>query len=449
MAGEVNLPTVTDDSGDGVSGTPFNAAFRNGCETAINAKIRSGTNPTISPADTTDRVETARGSMASINARISQVVDSAGNPVNVLAARDVRNGLFQGNLGWNDTFLMWSRGGAAAPDGYALSGAGAAIARCGSGLADTTTFADAGTLPVPKITYGSAAASLKQKLIEPTPFALIKEGIVNARYRPVDAADTYKPGYEQSGSGADLNLIAYAFGHMKCNGTSRARLRLAAGGGGSIDSDYHPGNNAWRGLIAGPLNLGGSLPDELSFEFRNENTGDAYCGPWCVVLTPTGLPPMFVPAAARIKAWTFPIIATPTAATGYGYFIPQRPVQILGLAAYAATAVPTGGTTLKLDLMTPVGGTFVTLFSTTKCAFVASDRHAFQACNVAVGDYRRLTCRGFYAAATAIADNSILRLDVDTRDSGNTGAGIVATVYYLEYVRPWDQFRLATDLGEA
>lgn len=428
-------PTVTDDSGNLTSGTKFDAAYDGAVKDTVDALCHSTADATKTPADIIAEMKDARGNKPSLNARMSGVVDADGNPVNVLAGSHVRNGFVYGNLLANDTFAMWSRGDAAAPDYWTLSGAGAAIARCGVGQADTQVL-DGQDHFSARLTYGSAAAVLKQKAVVST--AQLKP-FMRSRYMPVDANGVAITGYDTY----DETLYAYLITHAFSNGTSRARAGLSFG----ISTDYspyHPGNSGWATLVAGPSLF--TSNHELAAELRCEASGAAYFQCASLVLSPLPLKPMYIPARVRYKTYTFPIIATPTAATGYGWFMPARPIHVLGVTAYAGTA-PTGGTTLKLDLMTPIGGVFSSLFSTLP-AFVASDVHAIQACDPAAANYRRRTIRGPYAAAAAVADNSVLRLDVNTRDSGTTGANILVTLHYFEYDRPLDQFRSMTDLGE-
>jgi hypothetical protein len=71
-------PSGTDDPGDGQSGTPLDAAYFASQKSGIETLIHSAANPTLSPAMITDEVETARGSCASLAARLENIVDAAG-----------------------------------------------------------------------------------------------------------------------------------------------------------------------------------------------------------------------------------------------------------------------------------------------------------------------------------------------------------------------------------
>ncbi len=83
-----------------------------------------------------------------------------------LVSADIRNnwtaiGQSQGaeNLLADNTFLIWAAGDAAAPSYYTLSGAGASVARSGTGLGDTTR--KWGPYAA-KVTAGGASAFLQQ-----------------------------------------------------------------------------------------------------------------------------------------------------------------------------------------------------------------------------------------------------------------------------------------------
>jgi hypothetical protein len=69
----------TDDPGDNSSGTKLNRAYFELWLGAVNALIHSAENPTVSPADIINEVVEARGDLATLNERISGVIDAAGS----------------------------------------------------------------------------------------------------------------------------------------------------------------------------------------------------------------------------------------------------------------------------------------------------------------------------------------------------------------------------------
>src|SRR5262245_17953325 len=107
-------PPVVDDSGNLTSGTPFDAAYNDGVKDTLDALLHSTDDPTVSPADIIAEMKDARGATASLNERLSGIVDANGAPVGgPVLPPSVRNGFAQGNLLRNGEFLQWSRGNSA------------------------------------------------------------------------------------------------------------------------------------------------------------------------------------------------------------------------------------------------------------------------------------------------------------------------------------------------
>ena len=170
----------------------INKAYLDAYDAEVSSALVDAGNPTVTPAQTTAEVIAARGNLSDLNTRMSAIVDVDGNPINVLSASHVRNGFVFGNLLANDTFAMWANGDAAAPDFWTLSGAGAAIARCGVGQADTQVL-DGQDHFSARLTYGSAAAVLKQKAVAST---VQLKPFMRSRYMPVDASGAAVTGYD-------------------------------------------------------------------------------------------------------------------------------------------------------------------------------------------------------------------------------------------------------------
>jgi hypothetical protein len=429
-------PTVTDDSGNLTSGTKFDAAYDQAAQDTLDALLHSSADPTVSPADVIAEMKDARGNEASLNARLSGVVDADGNPVGVVAPSHIRNGFVYGNLLANDTFAMWALGDAAAPDHWTISGSGAAVARCGVGQADTTVLSGMDHFSA-KLTYGSAAAILYQDAIAAGALARLDQGFLN-RYRPVDANGAQLAGYDDD---ADPTLNAYLIGHVKCSGASLARLRLDQGTPGAY-SDYHPGDGSWHTLIAGPMSHSVSA-GRYRAQCRVEASGSAYFQGLSMVLTPAGLAPMYVPARVRYKTLTY---YTNNPATGVlTYFTFARPAFIVGAQMQCLTAGT--GTAATCDLLTPISGTYQSLFATLPTIAINQLVGAAQACDPAAANYRRRTIRPALSANATQVDNTSLRLDyVD--DGGGALRDLMVTIHYFEYDRPLEQFRTASELGE-
>lgn len=71
-------PTITDDTGDGVSGTILGQTVTDAIRDAINGLVHSSTNPGVTPEDAIDEVVAARGSKADLNTRLSISLTAAG-----------------------------------------------------------------------------------------------------------------------------------------------------------------------------------------------------------------------------------------------------------------------------------------------------------------------------------------------------------------------------------
>jgi hypothetical protein len=131
------------DSGTGRDGTRVDETWYNAFVTAIDALIHSTNNPTITPADTIDEVVDARGSIGTLDGRIDVEHNEDGTHKNTgiiatfITEAQLMGGLGGVNLIRNDDFLSWPDGDSAAPVYWALTGAGASVARTGTGLGDT------------------------------------------------------------------------------------------------------------------------------------------------------------------------------------------------------------------------------------------------------------------------------------------------------------------------
>lgn len=139
----VTRQAMSDDGGDFISGTEVDKAFIDQIYDQIDDQLHSSTNPTIKPKAVTDEVVAARGSKASLDARLDVSLEEDGSLKTQASLLTVAQGqtlLHSRNVVPNGDLALWANGGALAPDGWTLTGAGAVIARCGTGMGDTTTF---------------------------------------------------------------------------------------------------------------------------------------------------------------------------------------------------------------------------------------------------------------------------------------------------------------------
>lgn len=411
------------------TGTPTDAAFYNALKASLNVQLHDTSDPTKHPKDAIAELKAAREAYGSLLLKLnamSAAFTGVGPSV-------IRNGFVLGNLLANDSFLMWSRGDAAAPNHWALSGAGAAVARTGVGQADTQVLTSQDHFAA-KLTYGSAAAVLAQNALEAT---LAVPYFASNRLAPVDALDVTAPGYGNN----DTNTNAYLIYHVWCDGTNRARLGLAYGTE-TVYSPYHPGNSQWRTLVAGPVDFAGT--DLIQAQLRVEAAGAAYFQCGSLIFSALDLPPMYIPSLVRYRTHTF--YANNPATGVLTYFTFARPAFVLGAQMQCLTAGTVTAPTC--DLLTPIGGVYSSLFATLPTIATTQLVGAAQVCNPAAANYRRRTVIPALVASATQVDNTSLRLDyVD--DGGGTLRDLMVTIHYLEYLRPFDQFRAMADLGEA
>lgn len=427
-------PIALVDGADPITtGTAVDQAFYNALKAALNAQLHSASDPTVMPSDIIAAVATARGVYASLAAKLTamEALFTGVGP------STLRNGFALGNFIANGDGRMWSRGDAAAPDYWVLTGTGAAVARTGPGLADTTSVNDRADSFAAKVTYGSDAAALSQYVFR-TALGSALDEFFASRFQPVDAQGNTIAGY--GGGAADSALQLWYIGHVWCDGTNRARLRLT--GSAPATSEYHPGSSAWRTLVAGPLTAVVGTP--IQAQRRVETAGSAYFMSDCVVATELGLPPLWIPEKTTYRTHRY-YVNNP--ATGVlDYFVFARPAFILGAQIQCLTAGTVTAPTI--DLLTPIGGVYSSLFVTLPTIATGQLQGAFQMCNPAAANYRRRTIRPALTASATQADNTSLRLDyVD--DGGGSLRDLMVTIHYLEYDRPLDQFRGSDDLGES
>lgn len=437
-------PSVGDGLTDG--STVFTKAFWDAYDAEVEDALvdttsggGAGSNQT--PAETTAEVVDARGSLPSISKRIGGVIDSDGNPIGVVSPSMLRNGFVYGNLTFNGDGLSWSRGGAAAPDGWALAGAGAAVAQCGVGMTDTVSAETNSRSFAARVTAAAVPGVLAQRVLNAD---MVAGRFSNTRALPVDASGNIVPGYSDPD---DKYLFAWYSEWVFCDATNRARLLIGESSMSAAigsASPYHPGDSAWHLLVAGPY----SDPDGLSsiiIQRRAETAGAAYFQGASVHLAPAGFAPLWLPTRWRYRTAALPYIDNP--ATGVIGYVPfARPVFIIGAQMLCVTAG--GGSQATVDLLTPISGTFQSMFATLPTIAAAKLTGVLQACDPAAANYRRRTIRGCHTAGdSALPDNSLMRVDyVD--DGSATLRGLTVVIHYLEPETPFDQLLSMGELGE-
>ena len=282
---------MADDSGTFDNGTPVDKAFIDDICDQIDDQAHSSTNPTQKPRQTTDEVIAARGSKASLDARLDVALNDDGTPKAVAGqATESQVALAEGNINavLNADLERWTAGTTSAPDNYTLAGAGAAILKSGPAMADTT---DIGTgTYCARVTSGAgAAATLTQQIItaaEMSKYRAVrgrkvgftirgKASVVNALRIAVDDGAVQTTSSYHAGDGSEAYLTVV---HTISNSATKldvyAQVALGAnqayvGGFTVVFSDLAPA--AWTPLWArfrqaildeaqpSTMKLGGSL----------------------------------------------------------------------------------------------------------------------------------------------------------------------------------------------
>lgn len=252
----VTRQTIVDDDGTFTAGTVGDADFFADFYDQIDDQCHSTTNPTVKPKAVTDEVVAARGSKASLDARLDVVLNDDGTlktQATLVTAAQVQSALGGRNVAVNGDLDDWSAGGAAAPDSFTLAGAGATIARTGVAMADTFHFGT-GSGFAAKVTRAGTDWTLTQDVIAAASFA----NYVNVKGQKVSAAVKGKT----------------AIGSL---------LRLVIDDGVSTTaSSYHTGGGAEEHLSVTHTISNSATKVSVYAEGTGSN-GDAYVGGFTIV----------------------------------------------------------------------------------------------------------------------------------------------------------------------
>jgi hypothetical protein len=251
-----DFPVTVNDSGLGQDGTVFDAAFFATIKTAINNQVFSATNPAVTPKAIMDEVVTARGTLGSLDARLSVSLNADGTlktQASLLSLAQAKAMLASRNVAQNGDLADWTAGAAAAPDSFVLSGAGAVIAQTGPAMGDAFTFG-AGKYAA-KLTRVGNDVKLTQTVIAAVDFA--------------DYADA--KGMKVSAAMRGKTAIAN-------------HLRITIDDGATQDSSgYHSGGGAAEVVkFDGHVISNAATKLEIYAEVKASN-GDAYVGGFQVV----------------------------------------------------------------------------------------------------------------------------------------------------------------------
>jgi hypothetical protein len=307
------------------------------------------------------------------------------------------------NLLADPTFLIWQAGDSAAPAHWALSGAGAAVARAGTGLGDTSRKHGKYTA---KVTAGGGAFGyLTQQLLTST---------------------SYDDGFD------GLKISAGAW--VRATAASSCRLQFEDGFT-TTESSNHTGGGAYEWLtLTHTINAAAS---RFEFELEVVTSQTCYMSAPTVVLG--GVPPSY-PQPARTAIGTYEFERIPTAGgnltTGADKerWLPTRPGLILDVQLWVKTAPTTQA--IIVDLNTWDGAAFTSMFSTRPQIAATATRGGAQPDTT----YARRCFTAFFGNAATPAVGQVVNVDVDQIGSGTVGADLTVRVLYLYFERPLEGF---------
>lgn len=409
MALLASWPATTDDTGTKTDGTILDAALFAAIKAAILADIQSATNPTVAPKTITDEVITARGSKSDLSTYLL-VAHNADGTLKAISGQasttQLAASLGAGNWLANPDFLIWPAGDAAAPSYWTLNGAGASVARVGTGLGDTTTKVGPYSA---KVTRAAADANLVQKLLNTTSFGA---------------------------NGLHLKGTSFGFGAwVKTSIGSHARLQFNDGSTTS-ESSYHTGGGDWEWLTGTHVVDSGATYLALELEV-NGSAGDAYVS-GATALPGLVAPSNWVPCPTVYGTLGFTIVGTVTTGDNKNRVMFSRPGLLKDVALAVVTA-PTGAA-LIVDFDVYDSAAWNSPFATRPQIAISGLTGAAQP----DGTYRYRCLAG---GGGVVTTNNWFRFNVDQVGSGVAGAQLDVMCRILQYMPPQECLKNYADIG--
>jgi hypothetical protein len=240
------------------------------------------------------------------------------------------------NVAVNGDLDDWSAGGAAAPDNFTLSGAGAAIARTGPGQADTFSFNTGLAGYAAKLTRSGADVKLTQAVIATADFGKM----ANCKGQKVSAA-------------------------IKGKTAIASHLRVVVDDGATQGaSSYHTGGGSEEHLTVTHTISSSATKLDVVVEVNSSN-GDAYAGGLVIVfgdVAPSDWSPLSSPPDATATRRGLVSIGAQTFAGAKTFNV--LPTYKLGAEATAAVT-PRGRKTTDATVVGNIGGGTADLHSFT------------------------------------------------------------------------------------
>lgn len=395
------FPARVDDSGSGRDGTPVDVAFIDAIGDAIDAETLSATNPTVKCSEIQDEVVAARDAYADLDARLDDLPTALG--ISSLATvTQLLGGVGAVNLVMNDDLLCWPDGDSSVPEGYTLTGAAATIARCGTGLGDTTR----------KI--GDYCAKVTRSGTDVNFARIAIQGAAFTR------ADFVKGLYYAAGA------------WVKCSTPNVARI-FVSDNAGTTYSSYHTGGVSWEWLaVTRQVNVAGTALIS-GMQTGNADTSAYISGLTSMLLDSSQTLTRYIPAPVVYGAFHFSVAGAVAGATNVHGYEPARAGIVKDVQLFIKTA-PTGQA-LVVDVNTYDGASQTSMFSTKPQIADGAYRGGAQP----DGTYARRCLRGT-SGATLYAGGE-LTFDVDQVGSGVAGSDLRVEVRTLQYTSPLERFQ--------
>jgi hypothetical protein len=297
------------------------------------------------------------------------------------------------------TFLIWAAGDAAAPTHWALSGAGAAVARSGTGLGDTVR--KVGKFAAKVTAGGGATAILGQDLLTTTSYDDYLDGLV-------------------------VSLGAW----VRCSAATSARVGIFDGVGTSY-SDYAPGTSVFTWLGATRTLDASATRLTVRFEVAASQTG--YLSGPTGVLGPV-VPLYFKPCPMVNEHLRFHVAGNLSTGTNIqGGEDSYRPAIVEDVHLSVKTAPATQA--VIVDVNSWDGAAYTSMFSTRPQIAAAATRGSARPDTT----YAR-RCLSFHSGSATPAAGGGLSFDIDQVGSGTVGADLTVHVRVKRYQRPLETF---------
>lgn len=393
-------PVIVDDTGAGQNGTVLDLALFNLIKTAINNQVYSSGNPSLTPKAIIDEVVTARGSKASLDARLDVSLEEDGtlkSQASLITATQLKTQVGVKNCWPDSLFYLWPDGDSSAPNGWTLTGSGAAVARCGSGGGSYEASAPADSTKMKygrfavKLTYGSATLKLTRTLIASGDFP---DGL---KAKKVSVGIRCKAG------------VASMASIVVDDGATQTR------GGSTGNGTYHSGDNTEQWIYC--THTVSNSATKLDIYLEVAQSGSAYFG--CGVLVRGDFPPEdWIPERWGYLTMGFQVRGT--LATGTIVNEWRQPVPVACLLERVSLRVKTAPSTQAIIIDLNKNGSSSAYNS-------GSGRPQIAAAATSGVDARP---DGTYASRIFKADDYIT-LDVDQVGSGTVGEELTACLRFI------------------